>query len=51
VYFSPDTGSTAYLNTTADHVDRVADEVESLGLDAEVWRVGGPARLIDSHLF
>lgn len=51
VYFSADTGATAYLNTTADHADRVASEVESLGLESTVWRVGGPAQRIDDHLF
>lgn len=51
VYFSSDTGATAYLNTTADHVDRVIDAVEAVGLDSDVWEVGGPAHRIDEHLF
>lgn len=51
VYFSSDTGATAYLNTTARHVDRIVDEVEALGLESEVWQVGGPAQSIDDHLF
>ncbi|MDS0220578.1 diphosphomevalonate decarboxylase [Haloarcula sp. S1AR25-5A] len=51
VYFSADTGATAYLNTTSDHAERIAGEVESLGLESMVWRVGGPARCIDDHLF
>jgi len=51
VYFSSDTGATAYLNTTAEHVDRVVDAVESIGLEPAVWRVGGPAHRIDDHLF
>lgn len=51
VYFSADTGATAYLNTTADHADDVADAVDSLGLDSHVWRVGGPAERLDDHLF
>lgn len=51
VYFSSDTGATAYLNTTARHADRVAAEVESLGLESRVWHVGGPATRVDDHLF
>lgn len=51
VYFSSDTGATAYLNTTSAHADRVAAEVESLGLESRIWSVGGPATLIDDHLF
>lgn len=51
VYFSSDTGATAYLNTTASHVDRVRDEVEALGLESHVWRVGGGVERIDAHLF
>ena len=51
VYFSSDTGATAYLNTTAEHADRVADRIESLGIDSRVWSVGGPATPIENHLF
>jgi len=51
VYFSADTGATAYLNTTTGAVDRVVDAVGSIGLDTDVWRVGGPATLADEHLF
>jgi phosphomevalonate decarboxylase len=51
VYFSSDTGATAYLNTTAAHADWVADAVEDLGLESHVWRVGGPATVVDDHLF
>ncbi len=51
VYFSADTGATVYLNTTAPYVDRVVEEVESRGVETNVWRVGGPARLVDDHLF
>ncbi|MDG5776338.1 diphosphomevalonate decarboxylase [Haloarculaceae archaeon H-GB2-1] len=51
VYFSCDTGATAYLNTTAEHVDRVTDAVESLDVDTDVWRVGGPPTLLEEHLF
>jgi phosphomevalonate decarboxylase len=51
VHFSTDTGATAYLNTTADAADRVAEVVEDLGLDSMTWEVGGPARTVDDHLF
>ncbi|MFP4175414.1 MAG: diphosphomevalonate decarboxylase [Halobacteriales archaeon] len=51
VYFSTDTGATAYLNTTAQHADRVADAVEALGVESHVWEVGGPARTDEDHLF
>lgn len=51
VYFSSDTGATAYLNTPAEYADRVASEVESLGLESKVWGIGGPATRIDEHLF
>jgi phosphomevalonate decarboxylase len=51
VYFSADTGATAYLNTTASHADRVVEAVEEVGLESHVWHVGGPAERVDDHLF
>lgn len=51
VYFSADTGATAYLNTTAQFADEIAAAVETLGLDSHVWRVGGPAVVSGEHLF
>lgn len=51
VYLSTDTGATAYLNTTAENVERVADAVEALGVESKVWEVGGPARIEEEHLF
>lgn len=51
VYFSSDTGATAYLNTTAEHADQVAEEVEALGIESKTWSVGGPAEVVDDHLF
>ncbi len=51
VYFSSDTGATAYLNTREEHVPRVVEAVEDLGLEALEWRVGGEAEVVDSHLF
>jgi phosphomevalonate decarboxylase len=51
VYMSTDTGATAYLNTTEDHAERVADAVEALGVESHVWEVGGPARPVEDHIF
>jgi len=51
VYFSTDTGATAYLNTTEEHAQRVADAVEALGVESRVWEVGGSARVEEEHLF
>ncbi|MFB6094654.1 MAG: phosphomevalonate decarboxylase MvaD [Halanaeroarchaeum sp.] len=47
VYFSTDTGATVYVNTTADHVDRVEEAVADQGVETMVWEVGGPARVLD----
>ncbi len=53
VWFSIDTGATAYLNTDSANADAVADAVKDLpGVD-EVLRLrpGGPARVVPDHLF
>jgi len=47
VYFSVDTGASVYINTTAEHVDRVEEAVADCGVDTRVWTVGGPARVLD----
>jgi len=47
-YFSTDTGASVYVNTTADHVDRVEAAVADCGVDTTVWEVGGPAELLGS---
>jgi phosphomevalonate decarboxylase len=47
VYFSTDTGASVYVNTTADHVDHVEDAIAELGVDTNVWEVGGPAAVLD----
>ena len=47
VYFSVDTGASVYVNTTAEHVDRVEAAVADCGVDTRVWEVGGPARVLD----
>ncbi|AGB36867.1 phosphomevalonate decarboxylase MvaD [Natronococcus occultus] len=51
VYFSTDTGASVYVNTTEEHVDRVEAAVSDCGVETMVWEVGGPARLVDDHLF
>lgn len=53
VYFSIDTGATAYLNTTAGSRDRVADAVRDIDGVSEILHLqpGGAARLVDGHLF
>ena len=47
VYFSVDTGASVYLNTTRDYVDVVEEAIDDLGIDTRVWRLGGPARVLD----
>jgi phosphomevalonate decarboxylase len=47
VYFSVDTGASVYVNTTADHVDRVEEAVADCGVDTRQWSVGGPAQVLD----
>ena len=44
-YFSTDTGASVYVNTTVDHVDAVEDAVSAVGVDTDVWEVGGPAEI------
>ena len=51
VYYSTDTGASVYVNTTAEHVDRVERAIGACGVDTHVWEVGGPARLVDDSLF
>jgi len=46
VYFSTDTGASVYVNTTAEHVDRVEGEIADLGIGTTVWHVGGPAAVL-----
>ncbi|MEA3190122.1 MAG: phosphomevalonate decarboxylase [Thermoplasmata archaeon] len=53
VWFSIDTGATAYLNTTAAHEERVAAAMEGIPGVARLLRLrpAGPARLVPDHLF
>ncbi|MFC6938673.1 phosphomevalonate decarboxylase MvaD [Salinirubellus sp. GCM10025818] len=48
VYFSVDTGASVYVNTTDEHVDRVESTIADLGIDTRVWRIGGPAQVLDA---
>jgi len=47
VYFSTDTGASVYVNTLADHVAEVESRIAEIGIDTDVWEVGGPAHLLD----
>jgi phosphomevalonate decarboxylase len=47
VYFSTDTGASVYVNTTTEYVDEVEEAVADCGVDTEVWKVGGPAQILD----
>lgn len=51
VYFSADTGATAYLNTTEEYVETVRDAVEAKGIETRTWRIGGGVRSTADHLF
>ncbi|ELY43248.1 phosphomevalonate decarboxylase MvaD [Natronorubrum bangense] len=51
VYFSTDTGATVYVNTTEEYAERVEEEIADCGVSTTIWDVGGPARLLDDHLF
>jgi phosphomevalonate decarboxylase len=50
-YYSTDTGASVYVNTTAEHAERVERAVADCGVDTHVWEVGGPARTVDDPLF
>jgi len=51
-YFSTDTGASVYVNTTAEHADRVEAAVAEHAA-TRVWEVGGPAQVLgpDEALF
>ena len=53
VYFSTDTGASVYVNTREEYVDRVESRIAEIGVDTDVWEVGGPAHVLagDSALF
>ncbi|WP_435345574.1 phosphomevalonate decarboxylase MvaD [Haloarchaeobius sp. HRN-SO-5] len=47
VWFSTDTGASVYVNTTAEHADRVKEAISETGVRTTIWEVGGPAELLD----
>ncbi|WP_336034246.1 phosphomevalonate decarboxylase MvaD [Halobacterium yunchengense] len=47
VYFSTDTGATVYVNTRAAYADEVEARIGDCGVETDVWRVGGPAQVLD----
>jgi phosphomevalonate decarboxylase len=53
VWFSIDTGATAYLNTDAAHEEQVADAVKGIQGVSKILhlRPAGAAHLVDEHLF
>lgn len=53
VWFSIDTGATAYLNTDAAHEDKVAKAMQGIPGVAKLLHLvpAGPAHLVDDHLF
>jgi len=52
VWYSLDTGPSVYLNTYQEHIEAVCRKLETArNLSVLRSRVGGPARVTDSHLF
>ncbi|GAB6877792.1 phosphomevalonate decarboxylase MvaD [Halorubrum gandharaense] len=47
VYFSTDTGASVYVNTREEYVDRVEARIAEIGIETDVWEVGGPAHILD----
>ncbi|WP_277555450.1 phosphomevalonate decarboxylase MvaD [Halobaculum limi] len=46
VYFSTDTGASVYVNTPAAYADRVEERIAEVGVETNIWEVGGPARVL-----
>jgi phosphomevalonate decarboxylase len=42
-----------YVNTKADHAERVESAIQDCGVETMVWQVGGPASVLgaDEALF
>ena len=52
VWYSMDTGPSVFLNTQPEYLDRVCDDIENnVNVPIIKSEVGGPAYLIDQHLF
>jgi phosphomevalonate decarboxylase len=50
-YFSVDTGATVYINSRPQDRETVRARIDALGIQTDVGEVGGPARLVEEHLF
>ena len=50
-FFSIDTGATVYANTLPERATEVQTRIEALGIETIPCGVGGPARVVDDHLF
>jgi phosphomevalonate decarboxylase len=50
-YFSIDTGATVYVNTDRATLPKVRERIAALGLETIDCSVGGPARVVEEHLF
>lgn len=50
-FFSIDTGATVYVNTQPERASEVQGRIEALGIETIPCEVGGPARVVDRHLF
>ena len=50
-FFSIDTGATVYVNAPSERGDDVESRIRELGIETIRCSVGGPARLVDEHLF
>ncbi|MFB6311977.1 MAG: phosphomevalonate decarboxylase MvaD [Salinirussus sp.] len=48
-YFSVDTGATVYVNTTQEYADQVEQTIADCDVETRVWRVGGPARVLEDE--
>ncbi len=50
-FFSVDTGATVYVNTLPSHLEPVEERIKELGIETLRCWVGGPAKLVEDHLF
>jgi phosphomevalonate decarboxylase len=50
-YFSIDTGATVYINCPIEERWEVEQRIQKLGIETIECHVGGPAKLVDDHLF
>ncbi|RME83159.1 MAG: diphosphomevalonate decarboxylase [Planctomycetota bacterium] len=50
-YFSIDTGATVYVNTLQEYLEEVEKRIQSLGIQTHQGFIGGPAQVVEDHLF